>query len=487
MNIANIAGLSLFHNRLIDLYWTRKFVKFNDYTCIMSRNPDFRGVLQDWSFPKLMLLRSKIQKFTGFLGLVMCAGVVFFGLIGESVAQTPLISEVRVGLHGERTRVVLELDSSVKFDVFTLPEPYRVVLNLPEVRWNIDAQGLPENKGVLDGMRYGLFTPGTSRMVFDVKGPVNVHKVFLLKPLDGKRWRLVMDLSPTSETEFLEALAAKRAKDRKDLAALVASATKDVTVPATTNATSAQQNAYVPPVPPRKPTVPGKRIIAIDPGHGGIDPGTIGVGNTYEKNITLALGLELKRSLEATGRYKVVMTRSRDIFHRLRDRVSIARKAGAELFISVHADSMPNKRTRGLSIYTLSEKASDKEAAKLAAKENKSDLIAGIDLSTESKDVTNILLDLAQRETMNQSAKVAENIVSELRREIKLLRNPHRYAGFAVLKAPDMPSVLLEAGFLSNRQDQKNLLSKKYRKSLSQAITRGVDRHFKGVEQAYNQ
>lgn len=435
-----------------------------------------------------MLFRSKSHQFTGLFGLVLFVLAGFLSVTGEVNAAETQVSEVRVGDHGTRTRIVLELDNAVKFDVFTLPEPYRVVLNLPEVNWNIDPHKVPENKGLLERMRYGLFTPGTSRMVFDVKGPVTVHKIFLLKPLDGKHWRLVMDLSPTSETEFLEALASKRAKDRLDLAALVANSTQGLEVSSQNSApvvkSAPQMTAYVPPLPPRKPSFPGKHIIAIDPGHGGIDPGTIGYGKTYEKNITLALGLELKRSLEATGRYKVVMTRSRDIFHRLRDRVSIARKAGAELFISVHADSVANKRTRGLSIYTLSEKASDKEAAKLAAKENKSDLIAGIDLSTESADVTNILLDLAQRETMNQSALVAKDIVKELRREIKLLRNTHRFAGFAVLKAPDMPSVLLEAGFLSNRQDQKNLLSKKYRKTLSQAITRGVDRHFKGVEQA---
>jgi N-acetylmuramoyl-L-alanine amidase len=421
------------------------------------------------------------------VGLMTVAGDVF--------AAGALVSDVRVGQHGERTRIVLELDSAIKFDVFTLPEPYRVVLNLPEVDWTIDPHALPENKGLLERMRYGLFTPGTSRMVLDVKGPVDVHKSFLLKPIEGKHWRLVLDLGPTSETEFLEALAAKRAKDRTDLAALIASSSQTTemasanTSPQPPSASSPspmhlQSQLRVPPIPPRRPAIPGKHVIAIDPGHGGIDPGTIGYGKTYEKNVTLALGLDLKKALEATGRYRVVMTRDRDIFHRLRDRVSIARDAGAELFISVHADSVANPKTRGLSIYTLSETASDKEAGKLAAKENKSDLIAGIDLSTESMDVTNILLDLAQRETMNQSAMVAKDIVKELRREIQLLRNTHRFAGFAVLKAPDMPSVLVEAGFLSNRQDERNLLNKKYRKGLADAITRGVDQHFSGVEEA---
>lgn len=417
------------------------------------------------------------------LALALAGGLV---APSEGFAAQPNVSDVRVGQNGTRTRVVLELDNAVKFDVFTLPEPYRVVLNLPAVGWSINPASLPENKGVLTRMRYGLFTPTSSRMVLDVSGPVTVEKSFLLKTVDGKRWRLVLDLGPTSETEFLEALAAKRAQDRNDLAALVASAASTKPASASVAATPTFPNKTASLMPPRKPPVPGKRIVAIDPGHGGVDPGTIGAAKTYEKNVTLALARDLKKALEATGRYKVVMTRSRDIFIRLRDRVAIAREAGAELFISVHADAIANRKTRGLSVYTLSEKASDKEAAKLAAKENKADLIAGIDLSAESTDVSNILLELAQRETMNQSALVATDLVKELRREVKLLRNTHRFAGFAVLKAPDMPSVLLEAGFLSNRQDERNLLSSKYRKGLAKAITRGVNRHFSGVEQALN-
>lgn len=400
-------------------------------------------------------------------------------------AATAHVSDVRVGLHGERTRIVLDLDRGVDFNVFTLPEPYRVVLDLPEVDWSLDLANLPENKGALSKMRYGLFTPGTSRMVLDVKSPVLVQKSFILKPVEGQRWRLVLDLAPTSETVFLETLAAQRAQERKKLDNLVASATQ-----ASPQAARPAPTAPVVPglamVPPPKPKAPGRRIIAIDPGHGGVDPGTIGASKTYEKHVTLALGRELKKSLEATGRYKVVMTRDRDIFLRLRDRVKVAREAGAELFISIHADSIRNSKTRGLSVYTLSENASDKEAAKLAAKENKADVIAGIDLTAESPDVTNILLDLAQRETMNQSARFAKELVGELQREVKLLRNTHRFAGFAVLKAPDMPSVLVEAGFLSNRQDERNLTSPAYRSKLAQAIVRGVDRHFTGIEEAAN-
>lgn len=430
-----------------------------------------------------MLKEHTLYITTRLVTLLAALVVVVVAVPSIGFAGQPHVSDVRVGQNNTRTRVVLELDQAVKFDVFTLPEPYRVVLNLPAVGWTLDPASLPENKGVLARMRYGLFTPTSSRMVLDVNGPVKVEKSFLLKTVDGKRWRLVLDLVSTSETEFLEALAAKRSKDRNDLAALVARTAKSTPTPVIAPPpVPKRDSASV--LPPRKPVAPGRRIIALDAGHGGVDPGTIGIGKTYEKNVTLAMVRQLKKTLEATGRYKVVLTRSRDIFVRLRDRVAVARDAGADLFISVHADSVVNRKTRGLSVYTLSEKASDKEAAKLAAKENKADLIAGIDLSTESTDVTSILLDLAQRETMNQSALFATDLVKELRREVKLLRNTHRFAGFAVLKAPDMPSVLVEAGFLSNRQDERNLLSRKYRQGLANAIVRGIDRHFSGVEQA---
>ncbi|WP_139134789.1 N-acetylmuramoyl-L-alanine amidase [Magnetovibrio blakemorei] len=395
------------------------------------------------------------------------------------------ISDVRIGQHGQRTRVVLDVDRELKFEIFTLPDPYRVVVNLPEVLWKLDDAAVPENKGLLSRMRYGLFAPGTSRMVLDVKGPVNVANSFMLKPVNGGRWRFVMDLAPTSETEFLEALAQQRAKARQSLDELVAKVTPDSPpVLATPTLSKDQRATSVAVIAPRRPSVSGKRIIAIDAGHGGVDPGTIGVGKTYEKNVTLAMARDLRTALEATGRYKVVLTRDRDIFLRLRDRVQVARDANADLFISIHADSVPNRKTRGLSIYTLSERASDKEAAKLAAKENKSDLIAGIDLSSESKDVTNILLDLAQRETMNQSARLAQELVGELRRQVMLLPNSHRFAGFAVLKAPDMPSVLVEAGFLSNRQDERNLLNSGYRQSMAGAMVKGIDQHFIGTEEA---
>ena len=239
-----------------------------------------------------------------------------------------------------------------------------------------------------------------------------------------------------------------------------------------------------PPRPPVARRARGKRIIVVDPGHGGPDPGTIGARGTFEKHVTLAMAKEIKHQLEQTGRYKVVLTRDRDIFLRLGDRVALAREAQADLFLSIHADSIPDGSARGPSVYTLSEKASDREAAELAEKENKADVIAGLDLSHETPEVSTILIDLAQRETMNRSAHFAAGLIGEIRKETAVLRNTHRFAGFAVLKAPDVPSVLVELGFLSNPAEEKSLASRAHRVRLAQAVARATDRFFTRVEEA---
>lgn len=257
-----------------------------------------------------------------------------------------------------------------------------------------------------------------------------------------------------------------------------------VIVGETTGITASLGLSVPPPKPFARPQKREKITVVIDPGHGGIDPGTISLNGVYEKNITLAMARAMKKKLENTGRYKVLITRNRDIFIALRGRVKFAHDAKAALFISLHADSVKNPNTRGASIYTLSERASDKEAAALADKENKADMIAGIDLTGESQEVTNILIDLAQRETMNQSGSFAKFLVKRLRKKTRLLRNTHRFAGFAVLKAPDVPSVLLEMGFLSNGKDERALRSRSHREKMAVAITAAIDDYFKHIGKA---
>jgi N-acetylmuramoyl-L-alanine amidase len=315
-------------------------------------------------------------------------------------------------------------------------------------------------------MRYGLFTVGTSRLVLDVKGPVGMQHLELLPASATKPIRLVLDLVPTTDQTFRASLS---------VGGIASTATAAPALPLAS-----------PTLPPVKPEPAGKPVIAIDPGHGGVDPGAIGVSGTAEKTVTLAMARELKAQLEATGRYKVMLTRSSDIFVRLRDRIAIARAAGADLFLSLHADAHSTIGLRGASVYTLSEQASDSEAAALATQENKADLIAGVDLSNETEVVTNILIDLAQRETKNLSVRMAGMLVQELQRGTLLLHNSHRFAGFAVLKAPDVPSVLIELGYMSSPEDEALLRSTQHRAKLASAIVRAIQGYYTWQESLKN-
>ena len=220
-------------------------------------------------------------------------------------------------------------------------------------------------------------------------------------------------------------------------------------------------------------------LVMLDPGHGGIDPGCIGASGTYEKNIALSTAHELARQLTATGRFRVELTRMDDEFVPLPERVERARAAGADLFLSIHADALPEEQMRGASVFTLSEQASDKEAAALAARENQSDeLVGGVDLSHHAPEVSDILLDLTRRETNNESIKLARDLVSELGQRVKLLNHTHRSAGFVVLKAPDIPSALVEIGCLSNREEETLLQNLSYQRRIATGLVKSVNDFF---------
>jgi N-acetylmuramoyl-L-alanine amidase len=365
--------------------------------------------------------------------------------------DTPAVTAVRIGAHGDTTRFVLELTEPAAYQLFLLPDPYRAVIDLPEVEWRLPS-GAESARGAITGMRHGLFRPGTARIVLDLDQPVAVAKSFTLPPASGNQHRIVIDLKPTGRDAFLAALRSPAAQPP----------------PA--------PSRPAPATPPRR--VPGKRVVAIDPGHGGVDPGTVGRGGAIEKEVTLAHARALRRALLATGRFDVVMTRDRDVFVQLRDRIRIAQEAGAEVLLSFHADALADRRVRGASVYTLSETASDAEAAALAAKENKADLIAGIDLTDHSAPVAQILIELAQRVTMNASAVLARELVEEMKAVTPMLQNTHRFAGFAVLKAPEVPSVLVEIGYLSNTSDERQLRDPRFRARLADGMVRALDRYF---------
>ena len=380
------------------------------------------------------------------------------------------VTDIRVGVHPEKTRFVIDLDGPVTFSVFSLADPYRIVIDLSEVDFVI-----PESRrrggGQIAGLRFGLFEPGTSRIVLDASAPLSVAEAFAMPPGASGGHRLVLDLKRIDRARFLAESKASvdRRMSERSLARAETRPAAAVPVPV--------------PVAPRR-GASERRVIVIDAGHGGIDPGAIGVDGVYEKDIVLAAAKAIRQELEAGGRYAVVLTRDDDTFIRLRERVATARGAGGDLFMSLHADSMADKSMRGASVYTLSETASDAEAEALAAQENKSDIIAGMDLSGEAPDVASILIDLAQRETMNHSARFAEMLVEELQSGMKVLKRGHRFAGFAVLKAADVPSVLLEMGYLSNRTDEKLLTSPEHRQRVAKAVRRTIDRYFEQVQSA---
>jgi N-acetylmuramoyl-L-alanine amidase len=221
-----------------------------------------------------------------------------------------------------------------------------------------------------------------------------------------------------------------------------------------------------------------RRVIVIDPGHGGDDPGTHGRSGTLEKDVVLEFANKLVKHLLDNGQYDVYMTRNKDFFISLRERVAIARRHKADLFISIHADSIIKSDVRGMSVYTLSEIASDREAEDLASKENLSGIIAGIDFQGKSPEVTDILINLVQRETKNYSVRFAKSVVDHVRQSTRLLEPTHRFAGFVVLKAPDVPSILVELGFLTNGLDEKRLTSSKWQSSISESFVHAVDHYF---------
>lgn len=404
-----------------------------------------------------MFLR-RVVNFTIFL--TVCIVAPF------AAAAQPAVIAVRTGLHPDYTRLVLELSDSIDFNVFALDDPYRVVIDLPELSWAAapPRSGLPT--GVVTGMRFGLFREGNSRIVLDVNGPVLVQAARILPPKQSNGHRFVLDLKATDRQRFLASLPATPVK-------------------APAQGRKRANRGVGVPLPKSKPGHRGdvRRVIVIDAGHGGVDPGTIGYRGTYEKTLVLKYAKELQRKLQARGRYRVVLTRQNDVFLRLRDRVRTAQNAAADLFLSIHADSIKDKAVRGGAVYTLSERASDKEAAALADKENRSDAIAGVNMRGHDDQVVSILIDLAQRETMNFSARFANTLVAELERQrIRVRRKPHRFAGFRVLKAPDVPSVLVELGYLSNPKEERWLSSKPARAVVTRAIADAIDRYFAALK-----
>ncbi len=368
----------------------------------------------------------------------------------------PVATDARLAGDDRQTRLVIDLSHKIDMRAFTLADPYRVVIDIPEVNFQLPPKVGERGRGVVKAFRFGLVMQGGSRIVVDVTGPVRVAKAFVVDPVDGQPARMVLDLVPVDRETFLRAAAIDNRLPR-------------------------------PPEPPAAPdrdtsTQPAdaRPVIVLDPGHGGIDTGTRAASGELEKDLVLEFATMLREKLEKIGKYRVVMTRSDDTFVELAERVRFARLRQAQLFISIHCDALArgDGDAEGASVYTLSDQASDAEAQRLADAENRADVIAGVNLAAEPSDIADILIDLAQRETKSFSTHFAHDAVNELRSTARLHKHPLKAAGFRVLKAPDIPSVLIELGYVSNPGDLKQLTSETWRARAGDALVRAIHTYF---------
>jgi N-acetylmuramoyl-L-alanine amidase len=388
-----------------------------------------------------------------FLGIVFTGVAWAAGAPATTSDSFPVATDVRLGGDEAATRFVMDLSRKIELHAFALADPYRVVLDIPQVTFQLPPKAGESGRGLIKAFRFGLMMPGGSRLVLDLTKPARIDKAFVVDATTDAPARLVLDLAPTDRESFLRKIALD-------------------------NRTAALEAP--PRDEPQADSTDKRPLVVLDPGHGGIDTGTKGPNGEMEKNIVLDFALRLRQRIEKAGKYRVLLTRTDDTFIPLGERVHMARKAGAALFVSIHADSLPKKEgdAEGATVYTLSETATDSEAARLAEQENRADVIAGVDLKDEPDDVAGILLDLAQRETKTFSVQFAHRLVSELKDATRLHKNPLKSAGFKVLRAPDVPSVLVELGYVSNKEDLRSLLSDTWRDRTAASVAQAIDMYF---------
>lgn len=377
----------------------------------------------------------------------------------------PIASDVRVAGDAKQTRFILDLDRKVELRAFTLADPYRVVVDLPQVTFQLQNGAVDTKRGLIKAFRYGLVMAGGSRLVFDLAGPARIEKAHVVDAANGQPARLVLELAAVDRTTFVQQLTAESRPQLRPTFGDVPVETTAAT-PAALNA-----NAATGAKPDSRP------VIVIDPGHGGIDHGTEAATGEMEKTLVLDFAKALRDRIQASGKYRVVMTRDDDTFVPLGERVKVARNHTAALFVSIHADALPrgDSSAQGATIYTLSDKASDAEAERLAELENKADAIAGFNLTEEPGDVADILIDLTQRETKTFSNRFARTLMGEMKTVARMHKNPLKSAGFKVLKAPDVPSVLIELGYVSNKDDLKHLVSESWRSRTVGSVAQAID------------
>uniref|UniRef100_A0A2A4YVR1 N-acetylmuramoyl-L-alanine amidase n=1 Tax=OCS116 cluster bacterium TaxID=2030921 RepID=A0A2A4YVR1_9PROT len=490
-----------------------------------------------------------------------------WGVLGGIMAQANDVYDIRLSGGLEKTRVVIELNEQVAFQVYSIPDPDRLIIDFDAVDFKLPATTGTSSYGLVKEFRYGNFSLKKSRIVIDTLQKTEVAAAFIVPAKAEKGALLVVDIIKKTGNLVAQDTINLNRDGKQNLTTLAATSIDDQLTEAQQNieldfqpnipsieelmliasgdaaidsqvatktgsqisqskidlsslnleldkinsppimgnnvASAIRITSFVP-KPVKRPnnmnnlilaarqfaTKDGfgqparqqrKPIIVLDAGHGGIDSGATSRGGTREKHVVLAFAKRLQKKLNDTGKFTVYLTRKGDYFIKLRDRVKISRKYKADLFISLHADSVASRASsaRGASIYTLSDKSSDKEAAALARKENRSDILAGVQFKNESKVVASILIDLAQRDSKTKSVNFANLAVKQMRGNVIVRKRPVKFAGFRVLKAPDVPSVLIELGYLSNRNDERNLKSNAWQNKMASSIQRSVLQYFK--------
>jgi N-acetylmuramoyl-L-alanine amidase len=366
-------------------------------------------------------------------------------------AEPAVATGVRLSGDDAQTRLTIDLSRRIDMRAFTLAEPYRVVIEIPQVDFRLPPTAGDQGQGIIKAFRYGLVVSGGSRIVIDLTGPARVTKAAVRDAAGGQPAQMVLDMVAVDRETFLRAAAIDNHLPRPRLQAKNEGREGDA-----------------------------RPVVVIDAGHGGIDPGTRAPSGELEKDLTLGFALVLRSKLEATGKYRVMMTRADDTFIELTERVQIARQQRAQLLISIHCDALArgDGEAQGATVYTLSDQASDAEAQRLADAENRADVIAGVDLADEPNEIADILIDLALRETKSFSATFARNVVKDMSAAARMYKHPLKSAGFRVLKAPDVPSVLLELGYVSNARDLKQLVSETWRSRTAGAVSPAVQTYF---------
>ena len=374
--------------------------------------------------------------------------------VSASAARPIIAFAARIVGNDERFRLIVDFDQHAAPNIYLLDKPKRLIIDLPETLFNLNDAVEQSNSSLVSDFRFGTVAPGVSRIVISLLQAVKIERKTFKELREETRHRLVLDIVKSSEEEFSIAAMAGAAERAGGRVAWKGSRIQRAKV---------QEKKFV---------------LVLDPGHGGIDGGAVGGGKTIEKDVTLKFAKAIVAALKDEPRIKVLLTRQEDVFVALTERLSFARRNKADLLISIHADSLRQKNIRGATVYTLSEEGSDELSRQLAEKQNRADLIAGLELPKVDNKITDILIDLTRRETEGFSIRFADILVAQMQSGIQLIKNPHRSADFFVLRAADIPSILLELGYLSNQRDEKLMGSAKWRMKAADKVQKATLRFF---------